>query len=45
MQSFILCPRILRADVGENPLAGQQNEMHNEADANGGAPFVFDCLA
>lgn len=44
MQSFISCPRISRADVAENPLAGQQNGMHNEADANGAVPFVRDCL-
>lgn len=44
IQSFISCPRISRADVTEKPLAGQQNGMHNEADANGAVPFVYDCL-
>lgn len=44
IQSFISCPRISLDRCSRKPLAGQQNGMHNEADANGAVPFVFDCL-
>lgn len=34
----------LTGRCSRKPLTGQQNGMHNEADANGAIPFVYDCL-